>query len=227
MTEKKRELGTPEELGSGFISTYLQANGHVRPVQQGGHVMTRDEGLKLIKGLMAFYEDNTDEDIKEFNDKLDVRRIVREYWQGGVEEFRDMSWYYQNQIFSTLKSSDLLVEKYFKPEMWNQLKEFEEAEKEREIKREKRKEPKPGFIYVIQEEGGFFKIGKSVNPVTRLKTLQTSHPRPLQLVHVIEVEDMKSIESKLHDLFESKRLSGEWFELTEEDVEFLKGIEKR
>ncbi len=72
-----------------------------------------------------------------------------------------------------------------------------------------------GFIYVMECEG-FYKIGWTTNPRHRRFGLQTGSPFPITLVGVIEGSIMN--EAEWHEAFEDKRVRGEWFALTEEDV---------
>lgn len=73
----------------------------------------------------------------------------------------------------------------------------------------------PGFIYIM-ESGGFHKIGWSQRPPTRLKHIQSANPVPVTLVGVIEGSLVN--EGEWHQAFAHKRVRGEWFSLTEEDI---------
>jgi prophage antirepressor-like protein len=64
---------------------------------------------------------------------------------------------------------------------------------------------------------GFYKIGKSKDPKIRETTLQAEVPT-IELLHVIESD----IENYLHKKFDSKRLRGEWFDLSKADVDYIK-----
>jgi prophage antirepressor-like protein len=64
---------------------------------------------------------------------------------------------------------------------------------------------------------GFCKIGKSKNPKIRESTLQAELPT-VELLHVID----KDIEAYLHKKFASKRLRGEWFDLSQSDINYIK-----
>jgi Meiotically up-regulated gene 113 len=77
------------------------------------------------------------------------------------------------------------------------------------------------YIYLMKSNlNGFVKIGKSINPRAREKTLQSEDPL-LELVFVSPLIDGVN-ELFLHDKFRSKRIRGEWFNLTNEDVESIK-----
>lgn len=77
-------------------------------------------------------------------------------------------------------------------------------------------EPAEGFVYVM-ECAGFHKIGwAKTSPKRRRSALQVSNPLPVTLVGVIE--GSKLVEAEWHLAFREKRVSGEWFALTEEDV---------
>ena len=66
---------------------------------------------------------------------------------------------------------------------------------------------------MLNNRNGYYKIGKSVNPKFREKTLQSEEPE-VELIHVI----YKDVESRLHTMFAGKRLRGEWFALDENEV---------
>lgn len=74
-----------------------------------------------------------------------------------------------------------------------------------------------GYVYLMRNHrNGFTKIGFSKNPTHREETLQAEEP---------EVELLRKwpgsmqLELSIHALFESKRIRGEWFDLTEDDVD--------
>lgn len=77
------------------------------------------------------------------------------------------------------------------------------------------------FAYFI-ESGmtGLIKIGRSVDPENRLKSLQTASPDKLTLLKVIPEQVVS--ESELHERFAHLRRQGEWFEAAEEIQEFIK-----
>ncbi len=60
---------------------------------------------------------------------------------------------------------------------------------------------------------GYTKIGRSVNPRIREKTLQSEKPT----ITLFKVCD-KDIELSLHDRYAAKRIRGEWFNLSEADI---------
>lgn len=75
--------------------------------------------------------------------------------------------------------------------------------------------PIPWFTYVIKDEiKGLFKIGKTKNLKARLSAFCNEH-----LYYELIVN--RDLEKKLHALFYDKRIEGEWFELTAEDLERL------
>jgi hypothetical protein len=73
------------------------------------------------------------------------------------------------------------------------------------------------MIYFIQSgDTGPIKIGYSVNPISRLQTLQTSHHERLRLI--VSVAGTPELEAALHVHFVEQRLVGEWFSITTGDV---------
>lgn len=83
----------------------------------------------------------------------------------------------------------------------------------RSIKNDKRK-PKS---YIIKDRStGHYKIGKSLNPLNREKTLQSEKP------DLIMIKEFKGDwENKLHKKYANQRLRGEWFELTKTQLEYI------
>jgi hypothetical protein len=84
------------------------------------------------------------------------------------------------------------------------------------------------FIYLIQNlETSRYKIGISKNPTKRIKTLQTGSGEELKLINTYETPNARKIESILHNIYESKRTIGEWFEISlTEEVKFIDECKK-
>lgn len=97
----------------------------------------------------------------------------------------------------------------------------------KEIKREESKKRKPmrGFIYLIRLENGLYKIGKTKNMKSRMNAFSVTFPMAWELIYKFETEDYSNAEISLHKMFYDKRKVGEWFELTNEDVEYITSIE--
>lgn len=81
----------------------------------------------------------------------------------------------------------------------------------------------PGYVYLMQSRDAY-KIGKSVAPDRRLTEISSLIPHPMRLVHTIRTDNMTSLERALHARFADKRLEGEWFALTPDDIEYVKGL---
>lgn len=81
-----------------------------------------------------------------------------------------------------------------------------------------------GFVYILHSENDFYKIGRSINPHNRLKQLQTGSNKKLRLLYYLKVQNMIKAERSLHAIFSAGRKQGEWFKLTDRDVELLKKI---
>lgn len=63
----------------------------------------------------------------------------------------------------------------------------------------------------------YTKIGKSIDINRRLKEIKSANPT-VELITVID----KDIELELHHEYEHKRMNGEWFNLTEKDINDIK-----
>lgn len=92
------------------------------------------------------------------------------------------------------------------------------------IRREQTEPHSQGYIYLIHMENTtFYKIGMSLDPEIRMRTLQTGNPHPLYLLNTQAVQDMRSAEVDLHRKFETQRVPNlsvrEWFDLSDETGE--------
>lgn len=82
----------------------------------------------------------------------------------------------------------------------------------------KRVPPKiAGYVYLIRS-GKFYKIGRTNASGRRLRELAIQLPQKPRTVHVIETDDPEGIEGYWHRRFEAKRLDGEWFALSEDEL---------
>lgn len=83
--------------------------------------------------------------------------------------------------------------------------------------------PSAGYIYVLHPIGvETYKIGYSVNLPQRIAKLQFGKDYQLEFVAYMWDEDATGREVALHHRFGRKHLSGEWFALTPEDIEYIK-----
>ena len=86
-----------------------------------------------------------------------------------------------------------------------------------------KKETRAGWVYILQA-GPYFKIGYSKNVDKRIERLATLPPFDMELIHTIRTDNMDTLEKYLHERFDDKRKNGEWFELDEEDIAWLKTL---
>lgn len=82
-----------------------------------------------------------------------------------------------------------------------------------------------GFVYVIYDSLGNYKIGYAQNILKRIKFYYTLMPNKPIVIKTIACTDMRKAERFLHDKFKSKRLNGEWFKLNEEDLQYINRLE--
>jgi hypothetical protein len=77
-------------------------------------------------------------------------------------------------------------------------------------------------VYIMKDNHtGHYKIGRSDNPIKREATL-LSQKSSIELI--FQAEATPKYERSLHNLFEEKRVRGEWFELNNSDLELIKGL---
>lgn len=73
-------------------------------------------------------------------------------------------------------------------------------------------------LYLMRHTNGLTKIGKSVQPKAREKTLQAEDPR---LEMILCVEGQGHREKTLHRIFDDLRVRGEWFRLEGRHVDWI------
>ncbi len=74
-------------------------------------------------------------------------------------------------------------------------------------------------VYVmIDHNTGFYKIGRSVSPKIRERTLQSEKPT---IEMLFNFNKKKESETYLHKKYNKKRIRGEWFNLTKKDLEYI------
>lgn len=80
------------------------------------------------------------------------------------------------------------------------------------------------YVYVIRS-GNSVKIGRSLDPSARLKDLQTTHARPLELIAAVPSHAM--LEGAIHRRFARLRTreDGEWFHLEQDLIDFIQAMQ--
>lgn len=83
----------------------------------------------------------------------------------------------------------------------------------------------PGYIYLLHAAGtNRYKIGLTTDINRRIGQIGKQSPFPIKLVHSFRTDNCVKSEEELHRKYDSFRIHGEWFELTEEHVEEFKAI---
>ena len=78
------------------------------------------------------------------------------------------------------------------------------------------RQKRAGYVYAIHSHGPFYKIGCSFDVNQRLATLQTGNPLKLRIVGTFKVDDVYSLEEKIHKLLDDRRINGEWFAMDDD-----------
>lgn len=95
-----------------------------------------------------------------------------------------------------------------------------ELERRQAARRASSRRSRPGFVYVVAG-GGYYKIGKSQKVPARLRNFGLLLPFPVELIHSFPVDDCDQSEQRLHAMFADKRINGEWFDLTADDLALI------
>lgn len=79
------------------------------------------------------------------------------------------------------------------------------------------------YLYLVKS-GSFYKIGYAFDLDSRLTSLQSGNPLVLTVEYARKVKNAQQTEKLLHTRFSNKRVRGEWFFLTDDDVVILKSL---
>ena len=80
------------------------------------------------------------------------------------------------------------------------------------------------YLFSIKEMPGYYKIGKTKNVQQRLSGYNTAVPLTIVLEYAFEHIDYELIEKKFHRAYRHKRVKGEWFLLTPDDISQIRSI---
>lgn len=93
-------------------------------------------------------------------------------------------------------------------EFWDQMKPFWEGVN-----------PEAGYVYILSDGLGHYKIGRTKHLTNRIKQLSTQPPFAITLIAAFTVVHTAHIEKMLHETYAEQRLNGEWFSLSQSDID--------
>jgi hypothetical protein len=128
----------------------------------------------------------------------------------------------KRSLQSKLKALEV-VEQVAKEREDREQKRAEQVAKERAEKEARRSQKTTdGYVYLVKEVNGtHHKIGRTAQPDNRLKTFNVKLPYQVKYHHLIRTSDMYRLERELHTHFADKRVDGEWFTLTDDDIQYI------
>jgi hypothetical protein len=77
-----------------------------------------------------------------------------------------------------------------------------------------------GYIYIVKTDNGLYKIGSAGNVEQRIRKM----PFRVHLIHIISTDNVYDAETNLQERYRKQRIGGEWFQLTDEQIEELKTV---
>jgi hypothetical protein len=173
---------------------------------------------ELGRGLSRLLYDSQEE-FNIANEKIVLERSLRsEIYRANMLEV---------ELNNTVKSHNKLASDYN-----DLLRKFYDLERKLEIasdranwlsslmssktQEDNKRETKSKTYLLKDKNTGFYKIGKSVNPKNREKTLQSEKPT----YELLKVWD-KNIEKELHNKYATQRVRGEWFDLSKIQIKYI------
>ena len=82
-------------------------------------------------------------------------------------------------------------------------------------------------VYFIQDLSGYTKIGITNDLGRRIVKLQSDNSSDLVLISFFQSTDSKKLEDLFHHVFDNYKVRGEWFNLTNEQIQQIKAIETK
>lgn len=83
---------------------------------------------------------------------------------------------------------------------------------------------KRGWVYFLDSGLGYHKIGRTTDLKVNFNRYSSSLPIVPKYIHYIETHDTRTLEAAMHRQFASKRVRNEWYCLSSEDIEYIKGL---
>lgn len=84
----------------------------------------------------------------------------------------------------------------------------------------------PTRVYLLKA-GPNYKIGIAASVERRATDLQTGCPFPVEIIGQWAHGEVRKIERQLHEMFGHKKIRGEWFSLSDRDVDDIREYFKR
>lgn len=81
----------------------------------------------------------------------------------------------------------------------------------------------PGHVYVIKSVN-LYKIGRTGDMEKRMKSFERSLPHGFEMICSWYTTDTRTEEAEMHSILAEKRVTGEWFALGDDDVDFLSSM---
>lgn len=182
-------------------------------------IVDTDNLAMMAYNLMEKYDfDYTKVSLQEMDEIVDhcplydpkLLRSGKEWEENAVKFVAHYKWFKRMQMFKEsqmLKQSKDVPKDPFSPANYPEVK---------------------GFVYIIKEHKyNTYKIGKTKNLKQRMNLFGVKLPFKIEIVHIIASDDYSEIETELHKTFAEKRLEGEWFDLSDEDIEWLKSLKEQ
>ena len=77
------------------------------------------------------------------------------------------------------------------------------------------------YVYLIHSNAGYTKIGISMQPKQRKRSLQTGSAHDLKLLATRQSQKASELERSLHDKYEKYHVRGEWFDIPKDELNAL------
>ncbi|MFF2091224.1 GIY-YIG nuclease family protein [Paenibacillus sp. NPDC058174] len=192
-------------------------------LSRGKHFVLIEEFYELIED--EFYMQELNEGIRLPREPLAIEEVRRIYQQAKLENNNDAVLLVREvdrlQKELALLNNEVDSMKFEKLTLEEQLKNSRPSYKKM-LRKYINDSDRKGFVYIIRTFDNHYKIGKTINLERRIPDLRIQLPYDeFEVILIIETNDKDELEKLLHKHFYLKRKNGEWFKLTEFDIDCL------
>jgi hypothetical protein len=123
-------------------------------------------------------------------------------------------------------AEDKLYAEYARAAARERQREVQRRQEVRQERQQKKSENRtnPGYVYLVGADNGLYKIGRAKNVDDRVNFFGVKLPMKTWLVHSFYSDNYDKAEKQLHEHFAEQRNHGEWFNLSDADVEKIKSL---
>lgn len=220
------------KYGHSVYAAYIKHDWHLREIDKA-RVDAYKQGRQFVISQIENQGVGPFTRITVATDEAFLLLTRHEGYMAGRQAGEDFAAKRLHQRLEELKSKERRLQEDIRElraekQHWNRRKmQWKQAYKARQKRLEAaaHSQDKSGYVYLIQGVNTpHFKIGKARQLKRRMDTFGVKLPMVIELICAIKTDNRHSLEGRLHSRFASKRMQGEWFNLSADDVQYIQSL---